>query len=885
MLKLIKKKKAIIIFTSLTILFFIGFITLGYWYSKSSIRYDITHIGKQVSNLNYSMNSGDVNQITTPVIEGLVSTSLDLSKLQDDFVKNTDPISDDEKIETIFLSYSDFESAEFDKLNENEKALVILANSGVQGMDKAKKIFIHFRPITFIGDDESLTDKPTLDGYSIPSLSYGVSSSIYTNPDYSSYRLRLRDGSSGGNRAFWENGDPVLAEDFVFGISRQIPIMYSSRNTYMLKDFSDIKGMDEAMSAESEYTQIEPEYNQRFDIENNDNGIGYVGYGLMPKSRLLFQKNEEFVDFNTDATSENGIIYHDAKNPSSADYSYIQFNLKNGSKSFPTMLSSQCYLPINMDWSIKTLGYGFKMNKFGINEDSFLSNSAFKITKFDNLYGYTFEKNQNYWDSEIVNLEKGSYRMMTEASTEIAMFQNGDASSVDATDGTNKILSDNEEVSKWLKPKFISPQTKYIFFNLGTNNSTESAKFIKDPNFRRAIYYAFDKTIYHTLAGFYTTQPTSVFSPANLYSDAPTGSGDFINYATDVTYTNKGSETEELKLETYDLANRTEALSNPSIVDKVDPNQNIELANYYWNVFLDDMNQLGVNIPETIELRYLTSAGDKDPLLKTLQQCLQNEELDFFNKVKIIPMTTTSADFWTQYYQGTTYDISSLIWLPDYLDVWSSLLIFNTQQLSRNSNSTANWTYWDGSDYSIDDKTYGSAENAELARDLFDDGLSAFFEKDDSGNITSNLKSINYESHYSNTLITETNFDNTINTLANTVILDNEISISDPNVFFNSEERVPLESGLDHSKHSEIFNDPSLSLLSHLLLEVLIKDSAVALVGVTETASTTPSRVILEGDPVIGFTSKLCAVDITRIRKDSFWYPAKDDILRLLSPD
>lgn len=71
------------------------------------------------------------------------------------------------------------------------------------------------------------------------------------------------------------------------------------------------------------------------------------------------------------------------------------------------------------------------------------------MTLFDNTYGLTAVKNDMYYDSEIVSVEKANYRMMEEPGTEVALFANGQATITgEGQDSVNKVLADNPEASQ-----------------------------------------------------------------------------------------------------------------------------------------------------------------------------------------------------------------------------------------------------------------------------------------------------------------------------------------------------------------------------------------------------------------------------------------------------
>ncbi len=820
-MKKFKQKRATIAFGLLSVLFISGIIGLGFFYAKNGSVYDVTMIGPAIGSMNYITGAGDVNRMTTPIVEGLVIPSVDFE----------DATEDDTNYE-----------------RSNAYAINALQAKGGQAQEFANEIQTLFAPLTYTKYDGATIGEGTSLEYVPPGSKYytlGAADEIATNADFTSFRFYIRDDSR------WSNGDYVKAEDFVFAINKQMPLTNGTASSYMLYDYSGIKGMSEAKE------------NQDEDIDTSENSITY---GLSKAMRDLEIKVDSEQEANKDTT--HGIIYRDVANRGTvgAERAFIQFNLVAGNDNFPTMTNSAAYSPVNFTWWNQKIGYDSMLWDFGFSADKILANAAYRVTRFDNSYGMTVEKNPYYHGINAMSIETAQYRMVAEASTQISLFQNNYASSVQGTDANSKILADNKEVSSYIKSSFTPPTTRYLFFNMHRENQTDASIFLKDPNFRRALFYSIDRTKYHTLAGYERTLATSIFTPSRMYSD---DDGDFIDFATQVSYVNDASlasdPSDTISLETWNLEDRTDVLKNGITSEKdYDPNTNTDYANYYWNLFLDDMEQLGVSVPQTIDLIYLTNNGDKDPILKTLQENLNDSNLVFASRINIVPRTQTSAAFWNSYYAADGYDLSSIKWNPDFADPWAMLSTLNLLQPTRKSNATAEWSYWDGSDHSFDDDLYSDPQ---LARSLFNDGVSSFYDG------TANLKNLFIEPELAAKLniTSATDAINKINQLVSFVIYDNtnETPTNLADWFQNSREF--LLNGLNKDAHYEFFNSTDNKLFTYLILEILLKDSAAAIPMHNETSSASPTRVVFMGDPLIGYYSMSAAFDFERISKNPIW--------------
>lgn len=876
---------------------------------------------------------------------------------------------------TLSNEYSTGDRTNFDGLNENEKTLVILASKDANAVQEfvdanpdvlleeevlgetddianyehfiaARSILAHARPVTYVGDDATESfDSAEWDpsGQMISAYAFGTADTIYygePGDDGQSFRFRLRDGSLGDGASTWqtwkdtdgtERVDRVSAADVAFGISRQVPSMLGSAGRYMYTSIGNFKGAKEAAAADKLVNSSDSQRymnNDGEDLEAKDvndwTATDAIYYGLVTEGRTeAVSQDEAFTTFGVDNNTESGVVFYDpdgyedlALEEGSAEYSYIDFNTTIPFSTFPTTMASTGFWPMNWEWFIKNVGRPGvdAINDFGTSEDFTLSNGAQQVTTFDNLYGYTTEKNENYYDADLVTVDKASYRMISEASTQVAMFENGQVTYIDGADSNSKTIQDSEIASSWLPDKFTKPAIKYVFFNMGTDrlqytgkdSPAENARYTSDPNFRRAIMYLFDTNVYHQLNNINTAYAVSTFEPAGMYMDA-SGGNDLVTYMTDVSTTSKATEDPSTEatseqLEFYGAAERKEALNGVDFEADPDPTYSEEMADYYFQIFLNDMKELGVdNIghkqgdTNVITLTYLTSVGETDPFYKTMQQTIsthtftgddgQKYRVDFYADV------VNSGVFFQEMY-AADYDMTTIQWSADYLDAWSNIGIFNIGENSRGGNSLGGWNMWDGSDYTFDDSVYG-AENTDKARLLFNDGFAQFHEN---GGANANITGVDFtktDENYATATDIETGADFAAveNQLWEAVLSDNEItSWEDGTAVATTDGVNPIDNGdgtfsyeqeptwgLNYNAHSEISGDPETRLIANILFEVIVKDAAATVTGTTESQSISPTRALLEGDPIIGYCARTFSFDITKAHY--FWKDVKGELM------
>ncbi len=961
-----KKNKAAVIGVLVAVLATTGFVGLGFYYSRSSIGYDYIGIGPQIPNINYNTGTGNVYQVGGLLTEGLITPSTDFGSLQalvteelvdngvENDITNNNLTSVQEykaaSIKVLMEIADNLGDSTYEGLNENEKAISILASddSGkfeelkklkgkdllkkteqeAENLDRAAQILTHSRPITYIGDDtlESIDTpewdpKATESGNIFTAYEYGVSDAIYTNKEFDYFRFRMRDGSLDDGVSTWQSwgdnhkSDRVSAADVAFAISKQAPGMYGSSGRYMYTSISKLVGVKQYEAKDVKVSQQDAtRYDNNYTNGNLKNEMPSeaskaIYYGLVDSRETLraFNEDEEFVEFG-DEPRNAGVIFHDPfgyensgiKNQTEADgtesgvdYSYIDFTVEQGNTKFPTMLASTGFWPIDWEWFVQTIGDPgvAEINTFGTSADTFLSNGAQKVTKFDSLYGYTTEKNENYFDSNIVSVNKSLYRMMSEPSTQVAKFANGEATYIIGGSSNTKLIQ-NDEISKsWIKDKFTKPSIKYMFFNMGTDrlkwdDTAHNAKYTSDPNFRRAITYLFDANAFHEYQSLDTVNAVSSWEPLGMYQDS--NGTDFVDYLKATSFKNKGhadsTTPDSEQMEYFGEAERRETVAHPidfSDPNLTDPTRSVELSKYYFNIFMEDMHELGVDVDEVIDLTFLTSAGANDPYVKTMQQVLEGVEYDdpYSSrkiKVKVTPKTVPSSQFFPNYYEGH-YDLANIQWGADYLDPWSNIGTLNYSELSRGNNATANWNFWDGSDLTFDDSVYGKDKTL-LAKELFNDGLAQVY---DGGKNGSNITEVTFDdSEITNAVIKDDSiFQSTAKLLWDSVLSDNGIasySIGTDIANTNVEDNKTF--GLDYYAHtSDIWSIPDVSMAANILLELILKDSATVIVGTTESGSISPSRGILEGDPVIGYETRKISFDVTRTR-GTFWHDVNNKL-------
>ncbi len=171
------------------------------------------------------------------------------------------------------------------------------------------------------------------------------------------YTFKLRDD------AFWSNGDPVTADDFVFGWQRAVDPKVASEYSYMLSDIGQVKNAAKVIAGELP--------------------LDALGIKAVDEKTLEVQLEVPVSYFDS-------ILY------------------------FPT------FYPVNRKF------YESVGDKFGTSADTVLSNGAFIMTDYQPAaLAFSLKKNDKYWDAARVKLDGLNYQVLKDSQQSLMAYQNG----------------------------------------------------------------------------------------------------------------------------------------------------------------------------------------------------------------------------------------------------------------------------------------------------------------------------------------------------------------------------------------------------------------------------------------------------------------------------
>lgn len=125
--------------------------------------------------------------------------------------------------------------------------------------------------------------------------------------------------------------------------------------------------------------------------------------------------------------------------------------------------------------------------KYGTSVDTVLANGPFVLSKYAPDEGWSFTKNEKYWNAAEVKLNEVNVRFVAEKATQISLYESGEVDRV-ALSGeyVDQYASSSEKVVQNEIPI-------YYFYLSGTTNTPDEV--LANKNFRAAVAHSIDKTI------------------------------------------------------------------------------------------------------------------------------------------------------------------------------------------------------------------------------------------------------------------------------------------------------------------------------------------------------------------------------------------------------
>src|SRR5699024_3927460 len=222
--------------------------------------------------------------------------------------------------------------------------------------------------------------------------------------------------------AEWENGDPVTADDFVYSWKRAVDPDTASEYAFIYE------------SAE----------------------ILNAGEIMDPDNNLYGEVDELGIEAVDDKT--------------------VQVTLEKATPYFVSLMSIPPFYPLNKEF-VENLG-----DDYATSVDNLLANGPFTLTDWHIGEGWTFEKNDTYWNAEDVKLEEVNYKLVQDAATRVNLYQTDELDYAELSAQYIKQFEGEEE----LHTGELMSDMKFMRLN-------QKHEALANQNIRNAIYNAFDR--------------------------------------------------------------------------------------------------------------------------------------------------------------------------------------------------------------------------------------------------------------------------------------------------------------------------------------------------------------------------------------------------------
>ncbi|MEN8076358.1 peptide ABC transporter substrate-binding protein [Clostridioides difficile] len=218
--------------------------------------------------------------------------------------------------------------------------------------------------------------------------------------------------------------------------------------------------------------------------------------------QLYYIKNAEKY-YNGEATADEvGIKIVD-------DYT-LEVTLEAPTSYFPQLLAFPTYAPLREDIvSADPEGWATK-------PETYVSNGAFKLVKWDMKDQLVFEKNDNYWNKDSVKLDKVTFKLVTDETTAYSELQAGNFDVVNSVP-TNEIEPGKEAGLVHVMPKL---GTYFFAINVGKQDtlSEDVKKALSNKLVRQAINLAVDRQEIIDNVAKAEQVPAYSFVPQGIYN-------------------------------------------------------------------------------------------------------------------------------------------------------------------------------------------------------------------------------------------------------------------------------------------------------------------------------------------------------------------------------
>ncbi|MPQ44677.1 peptide ABC transporter substrate-binding protein [Clostridium tarantellae] len=270
----------------------------------------------------------------------------------------------------------------------------------------------------------------------------------------------------------------------------------------------------------------------------------------------------------------------------------LEVKLVNPTPYFLELTAFTTYLPVREDIVAGNDGWA-------TDAKTYVSNGPFKLVEWRMKDAFVFEKNENYWDTDEVNLEELEMRMISEDTSAFASFQSEEIDMLNSLPTAEIQNAVNNGIAK------IFPQIGTYFYIVNVSGKGQGNDALKNPKVTQALNMAINREaiVENVTKGGQT--PAASFVPTSIEDEnGKQFTKEYFKSEGDIEGAKKLLEEAGYPngegLPTLTLMYNTEG-AHGDVAQAVQAmwkeiGVNVELQNQEWKVFLDTRNNLNYQI-------------------------------------------------------------------------------------------------------------------------------------------------------------------------------------------------------------------------------------------------------------------------------------------------
>ena len=300
-----------------------------------------------------------------------------------------------------------------------------------------------------------------------------------TNEDMSVWTFNLRQGQYWVDSTGAQTEYEITAQSFVDAMRYVADPMTSATN------FSTIRGVIEGLS-DYYYDLIDIDEGTVTDVARED----------------VVAQFEERV----------GVVAVD-------DYT-LEYRLTGPTPYFLSYLTLEMFLPVEQEF-LDSVG-----EDFGTTKENLLYCGGYYLSTWDRDKMIVMTQNEHYWDKENITLKAIQLERVSDSVSNIELFQRGDIDEVSLSnvDTLNSVRGTDYEKYIYLQDKGVG--SMWFYYNFASPNP-EFDMAIDNLNFRKALYYAFDRV---TLSAMWQPNDPEEFTRYTLLPENAMFDEDGVDY-------------------------------------------------------------------------------------------------------------------------------------------------------------------------------------------------------------------------------------------------------------------------------------------------------------------------------------------------------------------